>query len=274
MDRTVPRGAAYLLDFIGSIEAPRGYDTIYGNNQDKIAKPITKMTIRELLEAQRDFTARFKSSASGKYQIMRDTLLDLVKELGLGMNQKFDPNLQDRLAYHLLRRRGYDAFVFGRIDIVEYGKRLAQEWASFPVLAGTRGQHRNVKRGQSYYTGDALNKALVGPERIELALKKVLALHAESPAAPQVKPSKTGQVATGAAAAGAAAAVVVAEPAGTLKGISDTAEALKPVSEALSGLAAIPVSVLLVGGAVFVIGFAAWWIIKGRSKDAEHGEDQ
>lgn len=34
MDKTVPAGAALLLDFIGGIEAPRGYDVIYGNNQD------------------------------------------------------------------------------------------------------------------------------------------------------------------------------------------------------------------------------------------------
>ncbi|MDG9793142.1 MULTISPECIES: hypothetical protein [Brucella] len=45
MDRTVPAGAALLLDIIGGIEAPRGYVVIYGNNQDKLLKLITQMTL-------------------------------------------------------------------------------------------------------------------------------------------------------------------------------------------------------------------------------------
>ncbi|MNE69188.1 hypothetical protein D3C80_1648970 [compost metagenome] len=49
MGKTVPVGAALLLDFIGGIEAPRGYNVIYGNNQDKLPKPITQMTIGELI---------------------------------------------------------------------------------------------------------------------------------------------------------------------------------------------------------------------------------
>lgn len=101
---------------------------------------------------------------------MRATLGDLRRELGLRDNQIFDPNLQDRLGYHLLKRRGYDAFMAGRIDTVEFGKRLAMEWASLPVLAATKGAHRQLQRGQSYYSGDALNKSLVSPARVESIL--------------------------------------------------------------------------------------------------------
>lgn len=173
MDKTVPAGAALLLDFIGGIEAPRGYDVIYGNNQGKLPKPITKMTIGELIDAQASFTKRFKSSASGRYQFMRATLQDLSKELGLRGTQIFDANLQDRLGYHLLKRRGYDLFIAGKITRTEFGKRLAQEWASLPVLAATQGAHRQLKRGQSYYAGDALNKSLVSPAKVEAVLNKV-----------------------------------------------------------------------------------------------------
>ncbi|NKE77528.1 glycoside hydrolase family 104 protein [Ochrobactrum sp. MC-1LL] len=173
MDKTVPAGAALLLDFIGDIEAPRGYDTIYGNNQDKLPKPITKMTLGELIDAQASFTKRFKSSASGRYQFMRATLQDLSKELGLRGTQVFDADLQDRLGYHLLKRRGYDQFIAGKISRTEFGKRLAQEWASLPVLAATKGAHRNLVRGQSYYAGDALNKSLVTPAKVEAVLNKV-----------------------------------------------------------------------------------------------------
>ncbi len=173
MDRTVPAGAALLLDFIGGIEAPRGYDVIYGNNQDKLPAPITRMTLGELIDAQASFTKRFKSSASGRYQFMRATLQDLSRELGLRGTQVFDANLQDRLAFHLLKRRGYEDYMSGKISRTEFGRRLAQEWASLPVLAATKGAHRDLERGQSYYAGDALNKSLVSPEKVETVLDRV-----------------------------------------------------------------------------------------------------
>lgn len=181
MDKTVPAGAVLLLDFIGGIEAPRGYDVIYGNNQDKLPKPITQMTLGELVDAQASFTKRFKSSASGRYQFMRATLQDLSRELGLRGTQKFDKDLQDRLGFHLLKRRGYDDYVAGRITRTEFGKRLAQEWASLPVLAATKGKHRDLKRGQSYYAGDALNKSLVSPAKVEAVLNKVKTVGAVQP---------------------------------------------------------------------------------------------
>ena len=179
MDKTVPAGAAILLDFIRKNEVGRtdraSYDVIYGHNQDKLPKPITSMTIGELVDAQASFTKRFKSSASGGYQFMRKTLQDLSRELRLNGRQTFDPDLQDRLGYHLLKRRGFEEFMSGSISMTEFAKRLAMEWASFPVLAATKGQHQQLKRGQSYYDGDALNKALVSPEAIEAVLGKVKA---------------------------------------------------------------------------------------------------
>ena len=179
MDKTLPAGAAILLDFIRKTEVGgtdrASYDVIYGHNQDKLPKPITSMTIGELVDAQASFTKRFKSSASGGYQFMRKTLQDLSRELRLNGRQMFDPDLQDRLGFHLLKRRGYDEFMAGTISMTDFAKRLAMEWASFPVLAATKGQHQQLKRGQSYYDGDALNKALVSPEAIEAVLRKVKA---------------------------------------------------------------------------------------------------
>lgn len=177
MDRTVPNGAAILLDFIAKTEVGStdraSYDVIFGHNQTKLKKQITSMTIGELIDQQASFTKRFKSSASGRYQFMRSTLQDLSRELGLRGTQVFDPNLQDRLGYHLLIRRGYKDFTAGKISRTEFGNRLAQEWASFPVLAPVQGRHRKLNRGQSFYTGDPLNKALVSAETIETVLDRV-----------------------------------------------------------------------------------------------------
>jgi hypothetical protein len=111
---------------------------------------------------------------------MRDTLddpkslRDIEGEMGLSGMEKFSPDLQDLMGYHLLKRRGYLDFVAGKIGPIQFGKNLAKEWASFPVLADTKGSSRLIKRGQSYYAGDGLNKSLVKPETVEKVLAQVL----------------------------------------------------------------------------------------------------
>ncbi|WDZ77958.1 hypothetical protein PWG15_05490 [Ensifer adhaerens] len=178
----IPAPAMLLLDFIVGIEAPRGYDTIYGNNQDKLPKPLTTMTLGEVIDAQKSWTKRFKSSAAGGPQFMRQTLIDICTEIpSLRGDMLFDKVLQQKLGYHLLLRRGYEKFIAGELSIVAFGKALAQEWASFPVLAACKGQERLVERGQSYYAGDGLNKSLVAPERVEAMLRKVLAAARQQP---------------------------------------------------------------------------------------------
>ncbi|MEJ5081472.1 hypothetical protein [Ochrobactrum sp. MYb379] len=63
----------------------------------------------------------------------------LAQELGLRGTQFFDPDLQDRLGFHLLICRGCNEFIAGKISCTELCKRLSQEWASFPVVAATKG---------------------------------------------------------------------------------------------------------------------------------------
>ncbi|MER9901590.1 peptidoglycan-binding protein [Mesorhizobium sp. M0130] len=185
MDRNVPKGAAMLLDFIGSIEAPHGYDTVYGNNQAKLPKPLTKMTIDEVIAAGASWTKRFGSSACGKLQFMKATLQRLKKVLGLTGKELLDGPMQEALGYQLLKERGFAEFIAGRRSRTAFGLALAQEWASFPVLTGTKGAHRKVARGETYYAGDRLNKALLAPERVEAMLDKVRAAGGATAAAPQ-----------------------------------------------------------------------------------------
>lgn len=191
MDKTVPAGAAKLLDFIGDIEAPRGYGTIYGNKQHQLKKPLTEMTLAEVQGAQGGWSKTNGSSASGRYQFMKATLSGLRIELSLSGSQKFDADLQDRLGYHLLKRRGYAAYMNGSIDRAEFGKRLAQEWASLPVLESCKGAHRQIMRGQSYYAGDGLNKSLVDPAKVEAMLDDVLRATPPKPAEPIMRPQPT-----------------------------------------------------------------------------------
>jgi muramidase (phage lysozyme) len=147
----------------------RGYDILYGHNS--AIPTLTRMTVREAMQSGPMWTRRHGSSAAGGYQFMNKTLIGLFTELKLSGSQLMVPDLQDRLAYHLLIRRGYLRWMNGTIGDIEFAKALAMEWASFPVLIGTKGAHRNLQAGQSYYAGDGVNKALVKPD----AIRKMLA---------------------------------------------------------------------------------------------------
>lgn len=193
MDPTIPRGAALLLDFIGDVETgrkpPVAYEVLFGHRQDRLPKPLTRMTVDEVIADGPTWTKWGSpgSSAAGRYQFMNATLKDLKAQLGINKAQAFDANLQDRLGFHLLKRRGYDAFMAGSITATEFGRRLAMEWASLPVLANTKGAHRNVTRGQSYYAGDGVNKSLITPDQVEAVLMQAMGANG-SPVPPDYTP--------------------------------------------------------------------------------------
>ena len=156
--------ASQLLDFIGGLEAPLGYNQVYGHNR---MAPLDEMTVSQVLSYQRDRVRKGSpSSAVGRYQFIRGTLKGLVQELGLTGEEKFTPELQDRLAIHLLKRRGLNRYLEGRTTLEQFGNSLAKEWASLPVVAGK-------KKGRSFYAGDGLNKSLTG---VDDALEAIASL--------------------------------------------------------------------------------------------------
>ena len=63
------------------------------------------------------------------------------------------------MALALLERRGLSKYKAGKISAEQFGNNLAKEWASFPVVTGS-------KRGRSYYAGDGLNKAHLGVSEV------------------------------------------------------------------------------------------------------------
>lgn len=182
---TVPAPAMKLLDFIAAYEAGPNdqYNVVYGHHEKNLPKPITSMTLAELITAQAQWGNEWGSSAAGRYQFMPTTLKSMIALNGFNASSLFSPELQDELGYVLLLRRGYGTKA---ISTTTFAKQLAEEWASLPVLADTQGAHRLITRGQSYYAGDGLNNALVTPEKVEAVLASLLAAPATpiSPAAP------------------------------------------------------------------------------------------
>jgi len=157
--------AGGLLDLIGRLEAPQGYAQVYGGTRLDPPRPITTMTVGEVLDWQsRSVAAGSASSAAGRYQIIRPTLSGLVSQGAVSRSDRFDQATQDRLAGVLMERRGLSSYRSGRMSAETFANNLAKEWASLPVVTGG-------KRGRSYYAGDGLNNALTTPDTVLKTIK-------------------------------------------------------------------------------------------------------
>ncbi|MCA9339763.1 MAG: hypothetical protein KDA17_02520 [Candidatus Saccharibacteria bacterium] len=152
-----------LLSTIAEGESKGNYNAYFGH-AGNTSIDFTNMTVGEVLQWQHDFVAGGQpSNAVGKYQFIRPTLEGLVNELGVGRDGLFDEALQDRLAIHLLERRGVREYLRGHITREQFAHNLSMEWAALPRVIG-----RNP--GASYYDGDGLNKAQVSIDVVLAAI--------------------------------------------------------------------------------------------------------
>lgn len=212
--QNIPAPERMLLDFIAQLESGGDANVIYAHKQSMLPKPITQMTLAEVQKWQAWAGRQFRSSAFGKYQHIRKTLAAQIATLDLPTDTLFTEGLQDDLGWHLMRQRGLDGWLAGNIETRTFALQLAREWASLPVLARVQGGSRVVKRGQSYYAGDGLNKALATPEAFEKVLADALALHRSTIARNPVTAPEAGPDALDAAAEGDDVAAVARRLAG------------------------------------------------------------
>ncbi len=166
-------GLSTLLNLIGGVEAPQGYDQVYGGirSADQPPKPLTSMTVNEVLAWQDSIDARYPSEAAGRYQVMEDTLRGLVRSGQVSGNARFDRNTQDNIAVTLMKRRGLDDYQTGRISADKFAQKLSQEWASLPAI--TVDKKGRSATGQSYYAGDGLNRSHVTIDTILSAVRSI-----------------------------------------------------------------------------------------------------
>lgn len=182
MTTTAFAAAAPIRALIRKVETghdgPAAYATIIGHRQGDLAKPITEMTIDEVLAEQQRWVKVWgmPSGAAGAYQIIPKTLRRVKKALGLSGAELFTPKLQDRLGQQLLEWRDLLAFLRGGMTRNAFGNGLAKEWASFPVFSPIKGAYRQLKAGDGYYDGDGINKRLVSVPEVSKAMKAARAL--------------------------------------------------------------------------------------------------
>lgn len=163
-----------LLDLIGHAEGTdrkRGYNETlaYGAFTGGDVDLVT-MTLEEIDALQTKMLKHpnnhFKSSALGRYQIVRTTLRTIRKTLGLPATALFDADVQDRWACYLLGLRGIDKYLAGRLSEGTLIDNLAREWASLPTISG-----KGAYAGQN---------AAVNPDRVRQILVEVKKRHARS----------------------------------------------------------------------------------------------
>ena len=152
-----PRTTTDLLAFVRALEAPRGYDDFERRIRVPPPKPLTRMTLGEVLDWQaRVRDAGAASTAAGGYQVIRATLARLVRTHGLDRETLFDAATQDRLARLLIAECG-DSGPPARHP--RFADCLAGIWAALPMASGPR-------KGRSAYDGVAGNRALARPETV------------------------------------------------------------------------------------------------------------
>lgn len=127
-----------ILDYLADSEGA-DYNTQFGYQNTTDGRPLTDMTVAEVMEAQRKQRG---SSAIGRYQFMKQTMIDGLNAGIIRQDEKFTPETQDRFATWLIdnKRKG-SKWRAGQMSNEDFGKALSQEWASVP----------NPYTGASYY---------------------------------------------------------------------------------------------------------------------------
>jgi len=133
-----------LLDLIGKSEGTDkgdGYsETLAYGAYTGGDVNLVSMTLSQIDALQTKMLAhpknKWNSSAIGRYQIVRTTMRQIRKTLGLDGKALFDAAMQDRMACYLLGLRGIDKWLAGRLSVKTLLENLASEWASLPMPNG------------------------------------------------------------------------------------------------------------------------------------------
>jgi len=187
-----------LLDYIGKFESKGGdYNILYGHYKDTPEKKPTDMTIREILALQekmidydygKDKNGKKirASSPIGAHQIISTTLKDEIKKEGWSLDEKFTPDMQDRIILTRLNRmRGFDKFLSGEKSTEDFALALAKEFASLP----------NPGTGTTYYgdpEGTVANKSLTSVDDVFKNLESIK----DMPTFPDWDEEVSGQIAS------------------------------------------------------------------------------
>lgn len=161
-----PTAYGAILNVIAKGESSGNYNAHYSNATNTTVR-FTEMPVGEVLRWQEEYVRQGSaSSAVGRYQIIRPTLVKLIQELRVDSSALFDEKLQDQMAIALLERRGSLAYAEEKLSREQFAANLAQEWAALPKITGPNPQ-------ESYYAGDGINQSRITIDAVYAALDKL-----------------------------------------------------------------------------------------------------
>lgn len=145
---------------------------------------LENMTVAQVMAAQR----AQKFNAAGRYQIIKDTLAEAVRSMGLKGDEKFDRDMQDRIFEQYLvnnKRRAIADYLSGKSE--QLGEAIyatAKEWASVAVPKGMKTESGRISDGtMTFYDKSGKNKASITEAQMRLAMQNSRALYQQPPAA-------------------------------------------------------------------------------------------
>lgn len=159
----------------------KGY--IQGRSSNRFSllkKDLSQYTIGEVFE----FQNKSRSSASGqlwatgRYQIIPDTLKGVTTRLNIPTSQKYDKKTQDEVGLGLLLgRTNTKKYLTQQVEdnkanLEKASLDVAKEWSSVGVPYDMKGSKQYIKKNQSYYTGGG-DKASIKTEVVQEALKNL-----------------------------------------------------------------------------------------------------
>ena len=140
----IPENIRPLMTAIGQAESisSGGYNAFNrGTSGDVIvgsgSTDLSSLTVGEILRRGKLGSSNpDKLFAVGYYQIVADqktgTLQSLVNQGFVSTNERFTPNVQDRLGMALLERRGLSKYLNGSLSQEQFAYNLSGEWAGLP----------------------------------------------------------------------------------------------------------------------------------------------
>ncbi|MBU9211813.1 mannosyl-glycoprotein endo-beta-N-acetylglucosamidase [Burkholderia multivorans] len=189
---------------------------------------LENMTVAQVMAAQR----AQKFNAAGRYQIIKDTLAEAVRSMGLKGDEKFDRGMQDRIFEQYLvnnKRRAIADYLSGKSE--QLGAAIyatAKEWASVAVPKGMKTESGRISDGtMTFYDKSGKNKASITEAQMRLAMQNSRALY-QQPQAAAVRDSGARSISvsqdvkiqvTGAADPSATARAVAREQQGVADGM-------------------------------------------------------
>ena len=178
----------------GTSKLAKKFSMSDGYFSDSVNKPLTGMSVNELMNAQMGTTGKTteellkmnpestsaqkkrKVFAVGAYQIIPKTMWSAVKSGAIEGDTIFSPKTQDKIAMDFLAgsdRPKLRDFLAGNpnVSVEDAMLSLAQQWASAPAHKDmTTSGGRKIKKGDSYYGSG--NKALHTVEETKAMLLK------------------------------------------------------------------------------------------------------